>query len=65
MSCGKYHIMFAKYPFKGFYDGDYGTDHLIPFLAHFFKACLSYEIVDVEFRDFKRMGVTTHGAEEA
>ena len=55
MSCGKYHIMWAKYPYQGCYDGDYGTDYFIAFFVKFVKVCLRYEIVDVEFRDHKLM----------
>lgn len=55
MSGGKYYIMWAQYPFQGWYDGSYGTDFLILFIAKFVKVRLCYEIVDVEFRDHKRM----------
>ncbi len=55
MSCGKYHIMWASYPYQGCYDGDCGTNSFIVFVVKFAVACLRYEIVDVEFRNHKRM----------
>jgi len=55
MFAGKYTIHYTSYPYRGFYDGEYATDHLLLFLVKFIVLSAKYPIVDVEFRDTERM----------
>ena len=54
MIAGKYVIHYSEYPFKGFYK-EYATDNMLTFLVKFIAITAKYPIVDVEFRDAKRM----------
>lgn len=54
---GKYWIEWAEYPFKGYYDGEYATDWLLPFLAALVRAVLRYPIVEAHVRDHGKMGM--------
>lgn len=55
MIAGKYVILYAEHPFNGCFDGEYATNHMIPFLIHFVMLSMAYPIVDVQFRNVKKM----------
>ena len=59
MGC-KYMIHYAKYPYKGYYEGDWQGNNIISFLFNLAKLVLRYEIVDAEFRAFERMDRIEH-----
>lgn len=47
----KYMAYCAKYPFKGYYNHDIQSNHLIPFLIRLFLAARKYQIIDVHYRN--------------
>jgi len=53
----KYHISASKYPYHGETDYSRGTERFIVFVCMFIKAYTKYEIVTIEIRQHKRMGV--------
>lgn len=55
MIAGKYTIRYASYPWRGYWDGEYGTDSFLVFVFKFAMLSAKYPIVDVKFRDNAKM----------
>ena len=55
MSFGKYLILYASYPWSGYWGGEYATNNFLVFIFKFIALSMKYPIVDVQFRDNKKM----------
>ena len=62
MSAGKYVVRWSSYPFLGYYGGQYATNWLVLCVLKFLWAMTIYPIVDVEYRDGRRMGLVDREA---
>lgn len=51
----KYTIHYARYPYKGYYEGEWQGNNVISFMFNLAKLMIRYEIVNVEFRAHERM----------
>lgn len=51
----KYMALCSSYPYPGYSEHSISVDHLLPFLIKLHKAKRKYPIIDITYRNFRRM----------